>query len=48
MDVPRNVVFANKWLDIEDIYREQGWRVDYDKPAYNENYQASFTFAPAG
>jgi hypothetical protein len=31
-------------LDIEPIYREAGWIVEYDKPAYCENYDANFTF----
>lgn len=44
--VSRDAVFANKWLDVEDIYREQGWSVVYDKPGYCESYAASFTFTP--
>ncbi len=43
-DVKRNEVFDNRWLDIEPIYRQAGWHVEYDKPAYNESYEASFTF----
>lgn len=38
-------VFSNHWLDVEDIYREQGWNVDYDKPAYNETYDPYFVFS---
>jgi hypothetical protein len=37
-------IFRNRWLDVEDIYREAGWKVDYDKPAWNESYEANFTF----
>ena len=44
LDVSRAQVFATGWLDIEDIFRAVGWRVDYDKPGYNEDYAASFTF----
>ena len=44
MSVDRQYVFEMKWLDIEEVYREQGWLVAYDKPAYNESYEASFTF----
>jgi hypothetical protein len=40
----RQQVFASKWLDIEDIYRAQGWSVVYDKPAYCESYEATTTF----
>jgi hypothetical protein len=31
-------------LDVEDVYQSVGWTVKYDKPAYNENYPATFTF----
>jgi hypothetical protein len=44
MNVPRDTVFANKWLDFEDVYRQAGWLVTYDKPAYNETYEATFEF----
>ncbi len=44
MDVDRQTVFDRKWLDIEFMYRDAGWRVAYDKPAYNETGQAHFIF----
>jgi hypothetical protein len=34
----------NHFLDVEDVYREAGWQVEYDKPAYCETYEASFKF----
>lgn len=43
-DTTRRTVFDNNWLDIEPIYRRAGWIVEYDKPAYCENYPANFTF----
>ena len=33
------------WLDIEPVYRRAGWKVEYDKPAYNESYRAFFVFS---
>jgi len=39
-------LFENKYLDFEDIYRNKGWKVDYDKPGYSENYDAFFKFTP--
>lgn len=39
-------IFENGWLNIEDVYRQAGWKVEYDKPAYNENYEPHFTFTP--
>ena len=43
-DVTRSTLFDNNWLDIEPIYRRAGWVVEYDKPAYCEDYPATFTF----
>ena len=40
----RDIIFKNHYLDFEDIYRKEGWHVSYDKPAYNENYPATFEF----
>lgn len=33
-----------RWLNIENIYREAGWNVEYDKPGFNETYRAHFIF----
>lgn len=42
LGIERNKVFANHYLDIEDLYTE--WDVIYDKPGYNESYAAFFIF----
>lgn len=44
--ISRDEIFLNHWLDVEKIYEEAGWKVEYDKPAYNESYPATFTFTP--
>ena len=41
----RSDIFDKGWLDIEDVYRAAGWIVEYDKPGYNEMYDATFTFS---
>jgi len=41
-----NIAFDFKWLDFEPLYESYGWRVRYDKPAYNEFYDAYFEFRP--
>lgn len=41
----RNQIFKNGWLDIEDLYRKAGWKVEYDKPGYNEDYLPYFIFS---
>lgn len=40
----RREIFDKHYLDIEPFYQEQGWKVEYDKPGYNESYPATFTF----
>ena len=45
MGATQDATCENGWLDVEDIYRKAGWVVEYDKPAYNESYDATFTFS---
>jgi hypothetical protein len=40
----RDKLFAEHALDFEDAYRREGWKVVYDKPAYNESYEPTFEF----
>lgn len=40
----RSDIYKYHWLDIEDSYRKAGWIVTYDKPGYNESYEAFFVF----
>lgn len=42
--IDRGDVFDRKYLNVEEAYEEAGWKVTYDKPAYNESYEANFTF----
>jgi hypothetical protein len=44
MKIPRNDIFSNGWLDVEPVFKEAGWKVSYNKPAYNESYDASWIF----
>lgn len=39
-----NTIFENGWLNVEEMYRAEGWKVTYDKPAYSESYDATFEF----
>lgn len=34
------------WLNVEDTYRKLGWTVEYDRPGFNETYDAFWTFSP--
>lgn len=42
----REEVFEKHYLDFEALYRKNGWKVTYDKPGYNETYEAYFEFKP--
>ena len=42
--ISSNEIFNNYYLDVEDIYREAGWLVEFDQPGFNETYEATFTF----
>lgn len=36
----------NNMLDFEGSYEASGWKVEYDKPGYNESYEAFWIFVP--
>lgn len=44
MGISRQEAFDKRYLDVESAYRKAGWKVVFDKPGYNEDYQANFTF----
>lgn len=43
----REEAFDRHWLDFEEVYRSQGWKVTYDKPGYCESYEPRWVFEPA-
>lgn len=45
MDCTSESLFENGYMNIEPIYEMQGWKVYYDKPGYNESYNATYTFS---
>lgn len=44
MNVGPDNPFDIHWLDVEPLFRSVGWKVEYDKPGFNETYEARFTF----
>lgn len=38
-------IFDENWLDIELIYEQFGWKVKYDKPGWDEDYDPFFEFS---
>ena len=40
----RAKIFETHQLDIEDLYRAQGWDVTFDQPAYCETYEPYWIF----
>jgi hypothetical protein len=47
LDMSWENIMAERYLEIEDIYREAGWRVEYEKPDFNGAGEAYFTFRKA-
>lgn len=43
-NLTRHEIFSKRFLDIEDLYRKEGWVVSYNKPVYNEDYEVCFIF----
>ena len=44
LNIHRSVVFANKWMDVEEAYRQAGWTVNYEKPYWGDYFDAYYTF----
>ena len=42
--ISKSDIYDNHWLDFESLFDKAGWKVSYDKPGYNETYEASFDF----
>ena len=43
-NISRGAIFKNNWLNIEELYSNEGWLVKYDSPAYCESYEPYFKF----
>jgi hypothetical protein len=43
--VTQEEIFKSGWLNVEPHFRAAGWSVEYDKPGYNESYDAHFIFS---
>ena len=43
-DISEREIFDNGWLDVEPLFKENGWNVEYDKPGLGETYKAKFIF----
>ncbi len=43
--IRRHDIFDNHYLDFEEAYRAKGWSVVYDKPGFNETYEACWRFS---
>ena len=42
----RREIFDAGWLNIEEAYKDVGWKVTYDKPGFNETGESFFKFEP--
>lgn len=43
-NLTRAQIYDNHWMDFENIYRDEGWRVLFDKAGYNESYDDYWVF----
>lgn len=44
----KDMIFDNGWLDVEEIYENIGWKVNYDKADYTTTDPSTFTFRRQG
>ena len=44
LNITSTQVMELGYLEIEALYEDYGWKVEYDKPGYNESGKAYFTF----
>jgi hypothetical protein len=44
-ELTRAQIFDRSYLDVEPLFEAEGWKVTYDKPGYNEDYEAHFIFS---
>lgn len=44
-DFSREKLYDEKHMDFEYEFRKFGWDVAYDRPGYNENYEAFYKFS---
>lgn len=46
INIKREKIFEESWMDFEILFEKNGWKVIYDKPGFNESYPANYTFTP--
>lgn len=34
----------NNWLDIKELYRAAGWKVEHEYPSYDESFESYYVF----
>lgn len=47
-DADGDLHLHSSWFDFESIYEKAGWKVEFDRPGYNESYDAVYTFSRRG
>lgn len=43
-DADERYILTQGWLDIEEIYRQVGWMVEYVKRGIGDNFESHFIF----
>lgn len=44
LKVEQHEVGSRGYLWIESVFEEAGWKVEYDRPGFNESYPATYLF----
>ena len=42
--MPTREEWNMNWFNVETVYRDQGWTVIYQRPAWNESFEPYFVF----
>jgi hypothetical protein len=42
--VSRDMIFKEHYLEVEHSYQLAGWKVEFDRPGYNETYDSVYRF----
>jgi len=40
------ILFDKHYMDFEPIFNKAGWKVTYDKPGWDEDYEPHYDFKP--
>ena len=45
VSLPTEIEVKLEWFDVKDVYRDQGWKVQYTKAGLNDSFESFFVFS---